>query len=312
MKEFIISENEAGLTVIKYSSKILRKAPQSIIHKFIRNKNIELNRKKCREGEILKAGDKVAFFLSDETFGKFSDIPGQTDSGASKCTLDISRVLFEDEDYIFYDKPAGLITQKDDSGRVSLNDQLLGYCGINGVFRPSICNRLDTNTSGIVLCGKSIKGLQRLNKAIKERRIRKSYRAVLWGRIEEEHMHLVSFIRPVDNENMMEVSDTPGRGYKEIITDLKLIASDERYSYAELDLITGRKHQIRAQMAHIKHPVVGDIKYGREAEDKKAADRQLLHAYRVELPEDILNGLTLYAPVPEDIGRLADSIRGND
>ncbi len=312
MKEFIISENEAGLTVIKYSSKILRKAPQSIIHKFIRNKNIELNRKKCREGEILKAGDKVAFFLSDETFGKFSDIPGQTDSGASKCTLDISRVLYEDEDYIFYDKPAGLITQKDDSGRVSLNDQLLGYCGINGVFRPSICNRLDTNTSGIVLCGKSIKGLQRLNKAIKERRIRKSYRAVLWGRIEEEHMHLVSFIRPVDNENMMEVSDTPGRGYKEIITDLKLIASDERYSYAELDLITGRKHQIRAQMAHIKHPVVGDIKYGREAEDKKAADRQLLHAYRVELPEDILNGLTLYAPVPEDIGRLADSIRGND
>ena len=312
MKEFIISENEAGLTVIKYSSKILRKAPQSIIHKFIRNKNIELNRKKCREGEILKAGDMVAFFLSDETFGKFSDIPGQTDSGASKYTLDISRVLFEDEDYIFYDKPAGLITQKDDSGRVSLNDQLLGYCGINGVFRPSICNRLDTNTSGIVLCGKSIKGLQRLNKAIKERRIRKSYRAVLWGRIEEEHMHLVSFIRPVDNENMMEVSDTPGRGYKEIITDLKLIASDERYSYAELDLITGRKHQIRAQMAHIKHPVVGDIKYGREAEDKKAADRQLLHAYRVELPEDILNGLTLYAPVPEDIGRLADSIRGND
>ncbi|MBQ4482213.1 MAG: RluA family pseudouridine synthase [Lachnospiraceae bacterium] len=310
MKEFIISESEAGLTVIKYSSKILKKAPGSLIHKFIRNKNIELNRKKCKENEVINAGDRVAFFLSDETFEKFSDISDNVDTEYTKCTLEASRILYEDEDYLFYDKPAGLITQKDESGRVSLNDQLLGYCGIKGVLRPSICNRLDTNTSGIVLCGKSIKGLQKLNNAIKEHRIRKTYRAVLWGRIEEEHRHLVSFIRPLDNENRMEISDRPGKGYKEIITDLTLIASNEQYSYAELNLITGRKHQIRAQMAHIMHPVVGDIKYGENSRDNKKAGRQLLHAYRVELPEEILNGLTVFAPVPEDIKKLAEGIRG--
>lgn len=306
MKEFIISENEAGLTVIRYSSKLLSRAPGSLIHKFIRNKNIELNRKKCREDETLKKGDRVAFFLSDETFEKFYGESPDISGKAKELTLEKERILYEDEDYLFYDKPAGLIVQRDDSGRTSLNDMLLSWCGIQGVFRPSICNRLDTNTSGIVLCGKSVKGLKSLNRAIKEHRIRKAYRAVLMGRISSDRLHLVAFIRQKEGENLMEVSDGPGRGYREMITDLSLIASNEEYSYVELKLITGRKHQIRAQMAHIGHPVAGDIKYG--SRDGSGAKRQMLHAYRVELPEEILDGMTVFSPLPDDILSLAGRI----
>ena len=138
---------------------------------------------------------------------------------------------------------------------------LLAYTGITGMFRPSVCNRLDTNTTGIVLCGKSLTGSRALNKAIKDHRIRKYYRAVLIGEIKRD-MHLVSFISSSDRDNKVSISDEPKDGYKEIITDLSVIAVNDRYTYAEILLVTGRKHQIRAQMAHIGHPVAGDMKYG--------------------------------------------------
>ena len=308
LKEFIISEKEAGITVFRYSSRLMVSAPGGLIHKFIRNKNIELNGRKCREKDILKSGDRVCFFLSDETFEKFcTEGSGhekeQADRSHAGISLDKSRILYEDEDYLFYDKPAGLRSQSDAGGRVSLNDMLLGYTGVTGVFRPSICNRLDTNTSGIVLCGKSVKGLQNLNKAIRDRRIRKFYRCLLSGRIEED-MHLVSFLSSSEMDNKVSILDEPKKGYREIITELSVIKADDSFTYAEIHLITGRKHQIRAQMAHIGHPVAGDRKYGTEIMMRDDIKRTMLHAFRVELPEEILDGLTVYAPVPEDMQRI--------
>ncbi|MBQ9606036.1 MAG: RluA family pseudouridine synthase [Lachnospiraceae bacterium] len=319
MKEFVISEKEEGLTLLKYASKTLGEAPRSLLYKFIRNKNIELNGKKCSGQDILRAGDRVVFFLSDETFEKFHSGHGSrglqdtlqkikgTGSSPGHPSLEEARILYEDNDFLFYDKPAGQRSQSDSSGKVSLNDMLLSYTGSTGVFKPSVCNRLDTNTSGIVLCGKSVNGLKALNKAIKDHRIRKYYRTLLYGKIDKD-LHLVSFISPSDKDNKVSISDEREAGYKEIFTDLSVISSDEMYTYAEVLLITGRKHQIRAQMAHIGHPVVGDIKYGKSEKRQNNVKRPMLHAYRTELPSEILDGLTVFAKIPEDMQKLIDQI----
>lgn len=299
MKEFIISDREAGLSVRDYSRRILKEAPGSLIYKFIRNKNIELNGKRCRGDAILSPQDRVSFFLSDETFDKFHGLDAAS-GGFLGAVLDEGRILYEDEDYLFYDKPAGLRSQGDGSGKVSLIDLLLSYAKVEGVCRPSVCNRLDTNTSGIVLCGKSIQGIRRLDKAIKDRRIKKCYRGIVQGSIEKD-MHLVGFISPSDKDNKVAFSDSMRHGYKEVITDVKVIRRGSLASLVEFDLITGRKHQIRASMGHIGHPLVGDIKYGKRRPEFLFAKRQMLHACRVELPADILSGMTVFAPMPEDI-----------
>lgn len=302
MIEYTISKKEEGLSLFKFSSRILANAPNGLIYKFLRNKNIELNRKKADAGTILRSGDNVAFFLSDETFSKLKGVSKtfEKKAGQDSDTLEAGRILYEDDDYLFYDKPAGLRTQSDGSGKLSLNDLLLAYTGTdeNDVCRPSVCNRLDTNTSGIVLCGRSVKGLQTINNAIRDRRIRKYYRAILLGKVQGGR--LVSYISTGKEENKVSISDTKKNGYKEIITDLDVKGSSDVLTYAELRLITGRKHQIRAQMSHIGHPVAGDIKYGVH-DDPTSAARQMLHSYRVELPEDILGGLTVFAEIPDDM-----------
>ncbi|MBQ9360823.1 MAG: RluA family pseudouridine synthase [Lachnospiraceae bacterium] len=314
MKEYTVSDREAGLTLIKYSARVLKEAPNSLLHKFLRNKNIELNGRKADSGSVIQAGDKVLFFLSDETFEKFhglSEEEGYRSDGFGKCAddkgnqairLESDRILYEDEDYLFYDKPAGIRSQSDGSGRLSFNDLLLAYLEYDSedIIKPSICNRLDTNTSGIVLCGKSAKGLQSLNQAIKSRKVRKYYRGIAAGYIKEDK-HLVSFMDNSDSENKVVISDTHKHGYKEVITDVRVIERGRLATYAEFDLITGRKHQIRAQMAHIGHPLIGDMKYGKKLPGLNFARRQMLHAYRVELPDDILMGMTVFAPIPKDM-----------
>ncbi len=307
MKEYTVSDKEAGLTLIKYSARVLKEAPNSLLHKFLRNKNIELNGRKADSGSMVQTGDKVSFFLSDETFEKFHGSASDESDGADRSEnqairLESDRILYEDEDYLFYDKPAGLRSQSDGSGKLSFNDLLLTYLKYESedLIKPSICNRLDTNTSGIILCGKSAKGLQSLNLAIKSRKVRKYYRGIASGYLRED-MHLVSFISPSDNENKVEVTDIHKHGYKEVITNVRIIERGKLATYAEFDLVTGRKHQIRAQMAHIGHPLVGDIKYGRKLQGTNYAKRQMLHSYRVELPENILMGMTVFAPVPKDM-----------
>ena len=300
MKEYIISEKESGLSLMKYVSKTLPGAPAGLLHKFLRNKNIELNSRKATGREILSAGDKVSFFLSEETFDSFRDKKKRKDAAVS---LDPGAILYEDEDYLFYNKPAGLRSQSDDSGKISLNDMLLTYTGCEGVFRPSICNRLDTNTSGIVMCGKSVPGLKKLNQAIRDHRLNKHYRAIVSGILEDD-MHLVAFLDNDSDDNKVFISDTPKKGYKEIITDVSVIKSGAGLTYAEIGLITGRKHQIRAQLSHIGHPILGDMKYG----SRISLKRLMLHSYRLSLPEDILDGLEIVAPVPQDMREVINDI----
>ena len=173
MKEFQIRDNEAGQRFDKYLSKLLRNAPKSFFYKMLRKKNITLNGKKATGNEKLEAGDQVKLFLSDETFDKFSQ---QDKAARAVTTLD---VLYEDADVLLINKPAGMLSQPDDTKEPSMVEYVIGYLLEKGelteedlwTFRPSVCNRLDKNTSGIIAAGKSLVGLQELSELFHDRTV---------------------------------------------------------------------------------------------------------------------------------------------
>ena len=190
MQEFTIGKNEAGQRLDKYLGRILKEAPVSFFYKMMRKKNIVLNGTKCTGREQLSVGDSVKLFLSDETIEKFSGT--QKFSKISKIypykKLDI---IYEDDDVLFVNKPSGMLTQKASPADVSLNEYIIGYLLHEGkineaqlrTFRPSVCNRLDRNTSGLVLAGKSMKGSRELSDIIKNRTLEKYYITVVKGKV---------------------------------------------------------------------------------------------------------------------------------
>ena len=188
MKEFIINENEAGQRFDKYLAKLLREAPKSFFYKMMRKKNITLNGKKATGNEKLLSGDHVKLFLSDETFEKFS---GSIAAPRAHHVLDI---IYEDENILLINKPAGMLSQPADDGTPSLVEYLTGYLLENGslteedlrTFRPSVCNRLDRNTSGLIAAGKSLVGLQTLSEMFKLRELHKYYLCLVEGILDEE------------------------------------------------------------------------------------------------------------------------------
>ncbi len=304
MKEYIITKKEEGLTVYKFSLKVLSKAPSGMIRKFLRNKNIELNRKRTDGSDRLKAGDSVCFFLSAETYGKFSGSSGSEEPAGKKTVLplDKKRIIYEDGDFLFYDKPAGILSQSDSSNETSINDSLLKYISDRGPVKPSICNRLDRNTSGLIMCGKTYEGLKTLDSAIKDRQIKKYYLCILEGRLSQSG-RIRAYLRKDPAKNKVDVKWEKEPGYDEIINEYRLIKTSSEFTFAEVLLVTGKPHQIRAMSALLNAPLVGDIKYGNK---KTLAKRPLLHSYRVEFPDTILEGGSFTAPVPEDMKNFLD------
>lgn len=316
MQEFTIGKNEAGQRLDKYLGRILKEAPVSFFYKMMRKKNIVLNGTKCTGKEQLSVGDSVKLFLSDETIEKFSGT--QKVSKISKTypykKLDI---IYEDDDVLFVNKPSGMLTQKASPADVSLNEYIIGYLLHEGkideaqlrTFRPSVCNRLDRNTSGLVLAGKSMKGSRELSEIIKNRTLEKYYITVVKGKvtddssvcallIKDEAANKVS-IRPIDG------SMAPTEDERFIRTDYHVLGHGEDYTVLEVHLITGRPHQIRAHLAMLGHPVLGDFKYGdRKINEKYKLKDQLLHAYRVVLPD----GREYKAPVPAKLEKFTKNI----
>lgn len=316
MQEFTIGKNEAGQRLDKYLGRILKEAPVSFFYKMMRKKNIVLNGAKCTGKEQLAVGDSVKLFLSDETIEKF---------GGSKNVQDISRaypykkldIVYEDGDVIFVNKPSGMLTQKAAPGDISLNEYIIGYLLHENkldeaqlrTFKPSVCNRLDRNTSGLVLAGKSMQGSRELSLMIKERTLDKFYLTVVKGRvphdssvcgllIKDETSNKVS-VRPLEADTVAESDE------RYIRTDYHVLGYGEDYTVLEVHLITGRPHQIRAHLAVLGHPVLGDFKYGdRRINEKYKLKDQLLHAFRIVLPD----GREYQAKVPHRLGEFIDSI----
>lgn len=217
MREFKINSNEAGQRFDKYLKKLLSGAPGSFVYKMLRKKNITLNGKKAEGTEKLAEGDFVRLFLSDETFEKFAGKEKEADLYVKLKELKALPVVYEDEDILIVHKPSGLLSQKAKPTDISANEHILGYLMKKGelteamlaTFKPSICNRLDRNTSGLLIAGKTLKGLQEMSEALSKRTVQKYYRCIVKGEV-LERSYLKGWILKDARTNHVEVfADKP-------------------------------------------------------------------------------------------------------
>lgn len=336
MRQITVSGREAGQRMDRLLARYLNEAPRSFLYKMMRKKNITLNGKRAQGNELLNKGDEICMFLSEETLEKFQspsarksvDTSGHVsehimpvDESARKLFAvqnekQLLDVIYEDEHVLLVNKPSGMLSQKAHPQDISLVEYLTEYLLDSGAiteeelagFRPSICNRLDRNTSGIVIAGKTHIGLQTMSRLLKERSIRKFYRCVVVGEIKEGN-YLKGWLKKDGSGNIVSVSERETPDSQPIETEYCPILAKSGLTLLEVHLITGRSHQIRAHLASIGHPILGDPKYGdvgvnRRYRASHGVRTQLLHAYRLELPgiEDTLSylsGRVFTAPMPK-------------
>ena len=325
MRMLTVSKNEAGQRLDKLLAKYLNLAGKGFLYKMMRKKNITLNGKKCDGTEKLCEGDEIRLFLAEETIDKFCEVKVQK---VKKTKLDI---IYEDEHVILINKPSGMLSQKAKESDESLVEYLIDYLLDSGSltktqlqsFRPSICNRLDRNTSGIVIAGKSLPGLQIMSEAIKDRTIGKYYLCVVKG-VLRDSMEIRGWLRKEEKSNRVTIyPETEQHLPKDALpirTKYRPLKTNGNYTLLEVKLITGRSHQIRAHLASIGHPIAGDYKYGdsRVNEEVKKAygvHSQLLHAWRLVMPEHLkepLNGLSgreFTAEPPKEMRKMAEKMK---
>ncbi|MDD3339560.1 MAG: RluA family pseudouridine synthase [Lachnospiraceae bacterium] len=314
MQSIMIKKNESGQRLDKFLAKYLNEAQKSFFYKMLRKKNILLNGKKAAGNEMLAVGDEVRLFLADETIAKFQNV--QVRVGHRK--LDI---LYEDDNMILINKPAGMLSQPMDNSRDSLVEYLLGYLMDQGsvtkeslqTFRPSVCNRLDRNTSGIVAAGKSLAGLQELSQAFKMRTLDKYYICLVEGVVREPQIICGYFVKD-EAANKVQIYTEEKAGSGPIETHYEPICSNGQVTLLRVKLVTGKTHQIRAHLSSMGHGIIGDSKYGnpginRLFQKKYGLHHQLLHARELHFPRMSgalanLSEQTYTAPIPESFQKI--------
>ena len=329
MKEIIIGANEADKRLDGFLKSHLKEASGGFIYKMLRKKNITLNGKKADGTEKLKVGDSIKIFFADETLEKFRGGTGASTGGGSGASGDGGntseytkayakfgdlKVIYEDDNILLVDKPAGMLTQKAAHSDVSLNEWLIGYLLKTGVvtadsletYRPSVCNRLDRNTSGLVICAKSLVGARKMTELIRTRDVDKYYRTIVSGRLSEK-VSLKGYLYKDEAHNKVDIrkEDPHDERYSYIETEYEPVTyiKDQDLTVLEVKLVTGKPHQIRAHLSSIGHPIIGDSKYG--GRKVSGLKYQLLHSYRLlfpdalEAPFDNIAGKEFTAPLPD-------------
>ncbi|MBR5739056.1 MAG: RluA family pseudouridine synthase [Lachnospiraceae bacterium] len=313
MIELEIRNNTAGQRLDKVLKKTLKEAPDSFIYKMLRKKNITLNHRKAEGKEKTEAGDRIQFFFSDDTFRRLRGVPEEAPVSALPKTFPKIQILHEDSDVLLFVKPAGVLSQKSSEGSFSANDWLIEYVREKGLssgsefeaFRPSIVNRLDQNTCGIMAAGISLRGLQVLSELFRDRTLSKYYYAIVIGQVSGSAV-LKSYLVKNEKKNEVRIYDQPVQNGKEIRTEYQLVRYDreKQLSLLRVHLLTGRSHQIRAHLASIGHPILGDRKYGSADWNLYYRQKQqCLCSYRLEFPEcalESISGKTFEIPVPKN------------
>ena len=303
MRILTIHKNDAGQRLDKFLSKAVRGLPMSLMYKFIRTKKIKVNRKRCEQSQILREGDEIQLFIKDEFF----DTPSK-DKQALTAIKPKLNIVYEDENIMLLHKRPGVLVHDDaEGGDNTLIMHVQAYLYERGEynpadeqsFAPALCNRIDRNTGGIVIAAKCAEALRVMNRMIKEDCLSKFYLCLVHGKMKQKSATLKGYLRKDSATNMVTVQDTPFRDAKEIITKYRVVServvSGETISLLEVELVTGRTHQIRAHLAHIGHPLVGDGKYGVNRDDRHRGYKfQALYAYRLVFDLGCDDGLLSY------------------
>ncbi len=285
MKEYKIEKNDAGQRVDKFITKTVPLLPQSLLYKYLRLKRIKLNGKRAEISTRLQEGDVLTLYINDEFFAPKEETYDFLRAGKQ---LDI---LYEDENLLLLDKKVGLLSHPDEGEYV---DTLIGrvqrYLYEKGefdpkneaYFAPALVNRIDRNTGGIVIAAKNAESLRILNQKLKDREIKKFYLCVVIGRPPKQHDVVTHFMTKDEKKNLVTVYDAPVPGGKSMTTGYTVLASAKGLSLCEVELLTGRTHQIRAHMAHLGCPLLGDGKYGTNAANAKFGGykKQFLYSYK--------------------------------
>jgi 23S rRNA pseudouridine955/2504/2580 synthase len=299
MQILTIRKNDAGQRLDKFLSKAVKGLPMSLMYKYIRTKKIKVNRARTQQSYILQEGDTVQLFIRDEFF----DSPEQ-DMGALSRIKPKLTIAYEDENIILCNKRPGVLVHEDTEGADNtLIMHIKAYLYQKGEydpdaeqsFAPALCNRIDRNTGGIVIAAKNAEALREMNEKIREDQLRKFYYCAVHGTMPRREDTLYGYLVKDSRNNMVTVSDRKMPGGKEIITKYRVCRVRDGNSLLEVELVTGRTHQIRAHLSHIGHPLLGDGKYGVNREEKRQGYKyQALYAWRLQFDFPDESGLLGY------------------
>lgn len=296
MVEIIVGKNESGQRLDRVLEKIFVNANASFIFKMLRKKNITLDDKKADGNERLVPGSSIKLWFSDESFEKLTGkknlpqkVKAEDKSKDNKADTFKSYIVYEDENTVIINKPAGLLSQKAQANDISVNDLLLEYLHFDedalNTFKPSICNRLDRNTSGLLVCGKTLEGLRVNNELIKTKAVKKFYLALVKGKVSKKSA-ISGWLYKDEKTNKVIIKNEEFEKADYIQTEYEPIEYFDDATLLSVKLITGKTHQIRAHLSSISHPIIGDFKYGNrsvnEAYKKKYGIKwQMLHSYKL-------------------------------
>jgi 23S rRNA pseudouridine955/2504/2580 synthase len=335
MEIVTITANEAGQRLDRFLKKYLRAAPLSLVYRLVR-KDVKVNGRRQGIDYTLRVGDEVALYIDGARLDELArrsagegDGPGA--AGFRRRPRIQFKVCYEDENILAVSKPYGLLTHGDGREKKdTLVNQVIGYLADKGaydpaaerLFTPSPVNRLDHNTTGLVVFGKNAKAVRDFSRMIAaEDAVEKYYLALALGEMAEE-LTLAGSIVKDEQRNRVSVGLSPCPAAKAsltIVRPLELFHSGgHTYTLAEVKLVTGRPHQIRAHLAAAGHPVVGDPKYGDENVNRRFAERcgltsQFLHARRIEIKEgrgslEYLTGVVIESPLPRRLAAVRDAL----
>lgn len=324
MQEIVINNNEAGQRFDKFLFKYFKEASSGFIYKMLRKKNILLNGAKSDGKDKLNVGDTVKIFMSDETIKKFR---GECEQQIlEQIEIDKLNIVYEDENVIIINKETGMLSQKAEKNDISVNEYIISYLLKSNqlskeqlkTFMPGVCNRLDRNTSGLIVAGKSLIGLQVMSDMFQNRTMDKYYLTIVSGKVRQKEK-VKGYLVKDKKTNKVFISKNENKNGQLIETEYEPLGFGEKVTLLKVKLLTGRAHQIRAHLASLQHPVIGDFKYGNREINQYYKEHyglkyQLLHSWKISFPEmnkgcNSLSGKTITAQVPEIFQKIiADKI----